>query len=150
MANGNGTNPLAPLARLVGGRWVYISGSMEKPPLAYHTYEWGAGQTAIHSRSLTEGGDVMVEGLWYWHPHDQAIKAIALGPMMGHSLFQYERLDFDGDRLTTVMHTFSPEGQNTFSETWDFSGDAYDWTLYAVTPEGKQPISNAHFERQAG
>lgn len=71
-------NPLDALERLAGGEWHYAEGSIEKPPIKYHSYNWGLPGVTVLSGSFSPEGKQVAQALWYWHPGEKVIKALGI------------------------------------------------------------------------
>ena len=142
----NSANPLAPLARLIGGEW-HQEGN-------YQVVEWGVGQKSVASRHyfLVNGEPQLVsEGFWFWHPGEQAIKGTFVAIEMPVEVFEYTTT-FEGDKMISELKAYNPEGvEENYVEEWVFTGeDQYTFSLYADTPAGRQQAMEMSFVRQNG
>lgn len=137
-------NPLAPFARLVGGKWVM--GDL------FHVFEWGVGKLSMKANSyFVQAGEAALagDGGWFWHPGDKAIRGWQFAVGMGIDLFDYTTR-WEGDKMVNDLTTYDAAGNaSEYLEEWDFTdADTYEWTLYAKTPDGAQKAMGGTFKRE--
>ncbi len=137
------SNPLAPFARLMGGEWYLGDDS-------YHAFEWGVGKKIVHSKSyfVVNGSPTLVsEGVWFWHPGNEAIEGYATAVQMPVEFFEYETR-FIGDTLISDVMSYGPQG-GAYRETWEFLDEnRYVWTLYAKKGEGLERAMGGTYVRR--
>jgi hypothetical protein len=141
--HGQEPEELAAFARLIGGRWTLDS--------TYHVFEWGVGKRSVRSSSYLAGddGDQLVsEGIWFWHPGEQAIKGFATAVDMGIDVFEYTS-HLEGDVLVHELEIYGPvAGENPLRETWTFTDDDhYEWALWEDAGNGYERQMSGVFER---
>ncbi len=143
-------NPLKGLHRLVGGRWYYQG--PDDAPLAYHAFRSKLNDKLIVAESYTVGEDektLVSEGIWYWNPAEERIKAIGIAQHMEVDVFEYTNVKVEGDTMTCDLTAHNDQGSSEFVETWEFpNNDRYEWTLFAKSPEGLQKVMDASFSRK--
>lgn len=139
---GANDNPLAPLARLVGGEWHMRD--------SYQTFEWSVDGRTIVTRgyAVGESGPKLVsEGMWFWHPGEQQVRCYAVAVDMGVDFFDYTT-HFDGDTIVNDLRcygTYSGE----YRETWRFTdNNHYSWTLLREGAEGLEDFMEGTFTRR--
>lgn len=124
-----GTNPLAPFARLIGGRW-HLDGS-------YQEFEWGVGRRSVKARSyfvINDEPKLVSEGVWYWHPTEKVIKGLATAIDMPVEVFEYTTR-FVGNSMLSDLSAVGSDGSRTeYVEDWEFrDDDHFVWTLFSKT-----------------
>lgn len=137
---------LAPLERLIGGRW-YLGDS-------YNVFEWGVGGQSVRMASyavLPEGDQLIAEGAFVYHPGRQMITGFAVAVGMGIDYFDYE-IQVRGDTLDMALEAFGPQAmEGPIRETWVFTDDDhYVWTLLQGAGDGWAQIMGATYERRDG
>ena len=118
-------NPLAPFAQFVGGEWWLGEDS-------YQVFEWGVGEQLVKTKSffVTDGQPMLVsEGVWFWHPGEEAIRGYHVATEMPVYFFDY-RTWFEDDKLVSDLVSFGEMGA-TYRETFELTGlDTFVWSLY--------------------
>jgi hypothetical protein len=144
-ASSQQANPLAPFERLIGGQWQ-LEGS-------YQEFEWGVGRRSVKARSyfVVDGEPKLVsEGVWFWHPGEQAIKGVVTAIDMPVVLFDYTTW-FEGDRMVSELRSYDAEGaESPYVETFEFTQtDQYVWRLFKPTADGlEEEMSGTYSRRQ--
>ena len=138
---------LAPLARLVGGRWYLGTDS-------YHTFAWGVGRQSVTSKSyfiLPDGDKLVSEGTFFYHPGEETLKAYAVAIDMGLDYFEYT-IEARADTLLMGLEVFGPQaGDKPLRERWVFTDDHhYVWTLFQEGERGWERSMGGTYERRPG
>ena len=134
---------LAPLDRLVGGRWRLGESVQE--------YTWDMDRQQLNGRAWStsaEGERLVSVGAWYYHPGKGSIVGSFVARDMGVALFEYTTR-FEGDVMINEVVAWTPEGQaSTYEEHWRFTGpDSYVWELYEAADAGPKKIMEGVFQR---
>ncbi len=132
------------LDRLVGGRWVLGD--------TYQTFEWDLDRRTLRARSFitAEGTEKQVaSGMWYWHPGEQAVRALFTAIDMPVSLFEYSTR-FEGETMVSEVHTWDDAGTPTrYRETWEFvTPDRFEWTLFEPHGDDYKIVMGGTYERR--
>ena len=138
-------NPLQPLEKLVGGKW-HTEGS-------YQTFEWGVGKLSIIGKGFTssrEGGKLVSEGAWYYHPGDERVKGFFTAVEMPVEFFDYTSTTFEENKIMSDIIAYSKNGAGSkFYEEFEFTGDAeYVWRLFVVQGENKSKMMESIYKRK--
>ena len=143
-------NPLDHLDRLVGGEWHFAGGSIENPPVKFHTYDWGLPGGTIISNSFSAEGRQVAQALWYWHPGEQTLRALGVTHFEeAPSLFNYTSIQVSEETMTCKLEAQAGPEVERYTEEWRFpSQDEYHWKLLAETPAGPQEVMRAVFRRE--
>ena len=139
-----GSSPLEPFSRLIGGEW-HSGGS-------YQVFEWAVGKSAVKSRAyfwMNSEAQLVSEGSWYWHPGDQAIRGQFTAVNMPIVLFDYSTW-FETNRMISDLRAYDKQGNELrYEEVWDFvSDDQYEWTLYRIDGSGRTKEMSATYQRR--
>ena len=135
--------PLAPLDRLVGGRWQLGESIQE--------YAWDMDRRQVTGRAYvtSAGGEQLVSlGAWYYHPGKGKVVGYFVAREMGIDLFEYTTR-FEGDVMINDVIGWSAAGQaSRYEERWRFTGtDTYVWELYETGDDGQEKVMEGVFER---
>ena len=135
---------LATLGRLVGGEWHLDDG--------YHVFEWGVGDLSVKSRSYVvsdDGPRLVSEGVWFWHPGEDALRGYHTAIGMPVYFFEYTT-EVEGETLVHSLTSYGEMG-GEYRETWELTDDDhYTWTLYRTTPDGETRMFGGVYERRSG
>jgi len=137
-------DPLAPFARLIGGKW-YLGETSQ-------VFEWGVGKKIIISSSyfVSDKGEKLVsQGNWFWHPGEKQLKGYFVAIDMPVAFFDYTTR-FEGNKMINALKSYTPKGKlETYSEIFEFTSDnEYQWTLYSETPTGAKKVMEGKFIRK--
>lgn len=138
-------DPLAGFDKLIGGSW-HLEGS-------YLELEWGVGRRSVKSRSyfVIDGEPRLVsEGLWFWHPGEQAIKGFFTAVDMPVVLFDFTTR-FEDNRIVSDLSAYDARGNETsYVETWELVDEMHLlWRLVEDTPGGVvERMSGTYSRRQ--
>jgi hypothetical protein len=124
-------NPLTRLDRLVGGEWHYAEGSIENPPVKFHTYRWGLPGGTIISNSFSSEDQQVAQALWYWHPGARMLRALGVTHLEAAlSLFNYISIQVTEETMTCKVEAQTGGEVERYAEEWRFSGkDEYHWNI---------------------
>jgi hypothetical protein len=136
---------LAPLARLVGGRWYLGEDS-------YHTFALGVGGQSVTTSSyavLPDGERLISEGTFFYHPGERVVKGYVVAIDMGLDLFEYA-IEAHSDTLVMDLRVFGPQaGTTPLRETWVFTdNDHYVWTLLQQGEDGWERLMGGTYARR--
>ena len=148
------SDPLAPLARLLGGEWVARGADVnerEAAPLdIVVTYRWGVNRKHIRSEShVVRDGErrLEFEAMIGWHPRDQTLVFFA---------FSAEGTVFEGtvqargDDLELRWEAFEENSVKSYRQNLRFAGsDEYVSSLFMRSAGGWERISEATFRRRS-
>ena len=136
-----GPSQLEPFDALVGGAW-HLDGS-------YQVFEWGVGRELVRAKSYAIAGadtSLVSEGMWFWHPGEDAIQGLVAAVGMPISLFEYVTR-VEGDRFSHQLTAYGDMG-GAYTEEWDLTdANHYQWTLYDGPAPAGSPMMSGTFER---
>ncbi len=140
-------NPMARLARMVGGEWkmTAAAGTDLGPGVGLaDTWSWGPGRHSLSVRTDGTGGD---GNPWralravYWHPGRKQIRSLELSPFAAGVAEGVIR--FDGEALDILVDMYQTGQRRNLKTRWTFDGpDRYhDELLESTGPEGYLPMA---------
>jgi hypothetical protein len=139
-------NPLAGFERLIGGRWQLDN--------SYQTFEWGVGELSVVSRSYVQtlsGDKLTSEGIWFYHPGDQAIHGVFTSIDMGIQLFEYETWFADNEIISKLITWDENHQRGEWEEVWMFTDDRhYIWDLFNLADDRRRNVMRGvfvHYEK---
>jgi uncharacterized protein YndB with AHSA1/START domain len=146
-------DPLAPLARLVGGQWrgeiKLLDGAVIR---ARHVFEWGLGGKILKSKTYGAFSDrpeqLVYEGLFAWHPEK---KKITFQEVAAYGGTNEGTIEPEGNALHYHWTQSSSSGATIFKETLIFpDNDHYTSEAYKQTENGWEKFTlSSSFRREA-
>ncbi len=134
------TGNLLGFESLIGGQWWLGDDS-------YQEFEWAVGQQMVKSRAyfvLDETPTLVSEGVWFWHPGEEAVRGYHVAVEMPVHFFDYTTR-FEGNTLVSDLVSYGEMGA-TYRETFEFTGpDTYVWTLYQ---DGERAMGGTYHRRR--
>lgn len=112
--------PMAPFARLVGGRWKMTTTAGKD---TYDTWSWGPGELSIRSMrvgTLSDGEPWRTMSVYYWHPTLKEVRLLSVGSVLrgvGEG-----KVMFGGDSAESVFTLNQTGGPRNLRERWTFAG----------------------------
>lgn len=149
----NGTeDPLAPLARLVGGQWRGTIKLLNGTTIhARHVFEWGLGGKILRSKTYGAFGEnperLVYEGFYTWHPQQ---KTIVFQEVAAYGATDEGTIEPEGTALHYRWSQYSSEGVTVFKETLLFpDNDHYISEAFKKTEDGWEKFTaESSFHRE--
>lgn len=145
-------DPLAPLARLVGGQWrgdiKLLNGATIH---ARHFFEWGLGGKILKSKTYGAIGEnperLVYEGLYAWHPER---KTITFQEVAAYGATNEGTIEPEGNALHYLWTQYSSDGVTVFKETLLFpDNDHYVSEAFKETENGWEKFTiESSFHRE--
>jgi len=147
-------DPLAPLARLLGGEWVArgaVVNEREAAPLdIVVTYRWGVNRKHVRSESyVVRDGErrLEFEAMIGWHPRDKTLVFFAFSA--DGTVFEGTVIAREGV-LEFRWEAFEQNSVKSYLQNLRFTGsDEYVSSLFMRSAGGWERISEATFQRRS-